>query len=622
MLQKLNERIQGVVSWLVIILIVLTFTLFGVDYYMQSHQSVDAKVFVNGIPISNQSFEVSYRRTRAQQEMAQLTAADEKQLKDQVLNQLITNEVTVQSAHKLGFEVSKDQANSAIVRIPQFQEDGHFSAQKYQQALSGALFTPESFQKEVQQGMLLNQQRFGFIGSSFALPDEINRFVRLYLQTRDYDYLVIPASKFVKESTVSEEEIKKYYKEHQSEFKSPEQVSLSYILLSMNDIRSSTHISESEVKRYYEENQSNFLTPSQWKVAHILIALPPNPTAAEDENAKNKAQTAYDQLQKTPADFGKLVRTLSDDKLSFVNNGELPWIIAGHTEYNNVLATLTTPGQISSPQKTKHGYEIFKLIEYKPSSVKPLDEVKNTIHQQLVNDLAQTQYTQKLEQLSDLSYQTPDTLDSVSDALNIPIQKTELFSRSGGKKGITGNKNLVSVAFSNDVLELGNNSEPIQLDNDSVVVVRINKHIQPALRSFITVKKEISDTLEKQYAQFKAKEVGAQLLNPANKKNNEIIQKYQLKWISVNNASRDHDKDDLLVNDLAFNLLRPDSRDGVITQNGDYVVVNLKKINDGNLDVLDKEQRDSLVQQIEASYGMMDYDLYVNSLVKQAQVVR
>jgi peptidyl-prolyl cis-trans isomerase D len=61
-----------------------------------------------------------------------------------------------------GFEVSPAQANSAILSIPQFQQDGHFSKDKYQQALTGALFTPETFQKEVRQGMLLNQQRFCF----------------------------------------------------------------------------------------------------------------------------------------------------------------------------------------------------------------------------------------------------------------------------------------------------------------------------------------------------------------------------------------------------------------------------------------------------------------------------
>jgi peptidyl-prolyl cis-trans isomerase D len=38
--------------------------------------------------------------------------------------------------------------------------------------------------------------------------------------------------------------------------------------------------------------------------------------------------------------------------------------------------------------------------------------------------------------------------------------------------------------------------------------------------------------------------------------------------------------------------------------------------------LLDKEQQASLVQQIEASYGVMDYDLYINSLVAAAKIDR
>lgn len=623
MLQKLNERIQGVIAWLVIILIVITFTLFGVDYYMQSHHTSDAKAIVNGIPLANQAFETNYRRARAQQELSQMTASDEKRIQEQVLDQMIANEVVVQSANKFGFGVTTEQANLAILKIPQFQEDGHFSAQKYQQALSGALFTPETFQKEVRQGMLLNQQRFAFVGSSFALPDEIERFVRLYLQTRNYDYLTIPAALFVKDAKISVKEIKKYYQDNQNEFMSPEKVSLDYILLSMHDIRSKIKISEEDLKRYYDENKNNFLTPSQWKVAHILFSVPENATESDDERIKKKADSAYQTLQKNPEQFDQLVQSLSDDKLSLADKGVLPLLTAGHSDYDKILSQLTTPGQISLPEKSKHGYEIFKLIEYKPALIKPLSEVKNTIQDQLTTEMAQNQYAHLLEQLTDLSYQTPDSLDSVSDLLKMPIQKSQLFSRAGGSTELTKNKLVINAAFSHDVLELNNNSEPVQLDNDSVVVVRVNQHIPSKVNSFESVQDQIKNILAIKTAQKKAKEVGSMLLNPVEAKNQkELIEKNHFQWHSVMNASREHDKENSLINEVAFNLLRPESRDGIVLQNGDYVVVKLKQINDGKLDSMDKEQRDSLVQQIEASYGMMDYDLYVNSLVKKAQVER
>lgn len=622
MLQKLNERIQGVVAWVVIILIALTFTLFGVDYYMQSHQTTDAKVVVNDIPLTNQAFEANYRRARSQKDLSSMTATDEKNLQNQVLSQMINNETTVQAAHQFGFNVSIEQANQAIVNIAQFQEDGHFSSERYQQALSGALFTPESFQKEVRQGMLLNQQRFAFMGSSFALPSEIERFVRLYMQTRDYDYLTISAKQLEKGITVTASQIKEYYSKHQQEFMSPEQVSIDYVTLSMHDIRSKIKISDDDISRYYNENQNNYLTPAQWKVAHILFAIPDNASQEDIDTIKKKSEDAYEQLKKNPKDFSKLLAS-SDDKLSLANKGELPWITAGNNEYDKVLATLTTPGQISTPEQTTHGFELFKLIDYKPVTTKSLAQMKATIQEQLITDMAQAQYAQALEQLSDLSYQTPDSISPVADALGIKVQHSPVFSRAGGADVLTKNKQIVNAAFSQDVLGLANNSEPVQLDNDSVVVLRVKDHLLTKKLPLDKVEDQIKIILVKQFSEQQAKKIGAVLLGSnEDKKQLDLVTSHQLKWNSVAQSGRDNDKVDSLVNELAFTLSKPQSRDGVLLANGDYAVVKLKNINHGTFAKMDKEHKESLMQQIESSYGLMDYDLYVNSLMNQAQIVR
>ncbi len=89
MLQKLNERIQGLVAWVVIILIAVTFTLFGIDYYLQSRQDSTAQIEVNGQPISKDIFELSYRRTRQLRDPLQLTPSVEKSLKQQVMDNLL-----------------------------------------------------------------------------------------------------------------------------------------------------------------------------------------------------------------------------------------------------------------------------------------------------------------------------------------------------------------------------------------------------------------------------------------------------------------------------------------------------------------------------------------------------
>ncbi len=622
MLQKLNERIQGVVAWIVIVLVAITFTLFGIDYYMQSRHESVAQVDVNGVPISKQAFELSYRRTRQLRDPSQMTAATENQLKQQVLNEMIMNSVSVQAARAKGFEVGAAQANAAILNIPQFQEDGHFSTDRYAQALNGAFFTPESFHQEVRQGMLLNQQRFALIGTSFALPNEIKQFVKLYMQTRDYDYLQIPAVRFLKPANITDNEISHYYQQHQNVFLSPEMVSIDFIRLSLQEVKKTIEISPVEVKRYYDENQANYLTPAQWQVMHIAFAIPDNASVDAENAIKQQAELTYKLVQKDPAQFDTKMHELSADKTSV--NGILPWIVAGQSEFDKALVNLTTAGEISAPVKSDKSYEIFKLLAYKPVQIKPFAEVQASIHEQLMTEKAQAKYAQALEQLSDLSYQTPDSLTPVADALKLTVDHSMPFSRHGGDTPLTQNKQIIQSAFSHDVLEFGNNSEPVQLDNDAVVVLRVNKHIPAAAKTLVDVKLLIAKKLAQKKAEAEAMQLGREFLNL---KQNQAEQEKltalnQLQWHEILQASRDSDNPTSAINELAFNVPRVGANTGLSLVGGDYVVVHLKNIHDGKLELLDKEQVASITQQIEANYGLMDYDLYINGLMKQATIVQ
>lgn len=624
MLQKLNERIQGVVAWVVIILIAVTFMLFGIDYYMQSRNESTAQVEVNGQPISKQAFEVNYRRIRQLRDPVLMNAEAENQLKQQVMNEMIVSTVSVQSAQSNGFDVGVNQANGAILSIPQFQQDGRFSTDRYQQALNSALFTPDSFQKEVRQGMLLNQQRFAFIGTAFALPSEINQFVKLYMQTRNYEYTSIPVQQFQKQVTVSPQQIEEYYKKHQNEFLSPELVTLEYVLLSMNDIKKTIKISKQQVKRYYEENQSNYLKPAQWKVAHIFIATPPDASPEALQRIKQRADETYSFLKKKPGQFEKTVATTSDDKISSLNGGVLPWIVGGQSEFDKALVNATKPGMIMPPVRSRYGYEIFKLLAYTPASVKPLDDVTTEIEEQLRTDQAQTKYAQALEQLSDLSYQTPDSLVPVAEALQLTVKESAPLSRKGSVGDLENNKQIIRAAFSHDVLGLGNNSEPVQLDNDSVVVLRIKQHVPSAVKVLAEVQSVILDKLTKLQAKSLAEQLGKELLSTSNDpaKQNKLMIDHHLQWKTVAQAGRDSDASLGAMTDIAFKLGKVGDQSGRSLSDGNFVIVELKKINDGQLALLDKEQLASITQQIEANYGMMDYDLYVSNLMSKAKIVK
>ncbi len=520
MLQKLNERIQGLVAWVVIILIAITFTLFGVQSYLQTHQSTTAAAEVNGQPISKQAFQLNYQRSREARDPAGLTAAADKQLKQQLLDDLILSQVSLDSARSHGFEVSLNQADHAILQIPQFQENGQFSAERYQQALTAALFTHESFQREVRQGMLLSQQRYAFMGTAFALPSEVNKFVKLYGQTRDYRYVSIASNAFLRTVTVSPDEAHAYYEHHANAFLSPEQVSLDVIRLSMTDVRAKIQLSELERQRYYEDNKSNYLTAQ--------------------------------------------------------------------------------------------------------SVVKPYAEVKAEVSEQLLAERAQAAYARALEDLSDWSYQTPDSLTHVAEKLNLPVEKTALFSRGGGDSLIATNRQVIQAAFSRDVLELGNNSAPIQLDNESVLVLRVHEHVPAKQKPFADVAYSIEQRVAKEKAIIAAMTLGEAMLHATSASERAtLMQSNQLVWQPVAHAAREAEQVSAPINELAFSLPRaPGSTAGRALPSGDYVVVELEHVSDGERRTLDKEHLASISSQIEATDGVMDYDLYISQLLSLATIVR
>ncbi len=620
MLQKLNERVKGVVAWFIVILIAFTFALFGIDSYLQSQNYSDSALEVDGVKISKKEFDLYYRRARQQIDPATLTKGKEAALKDQIAEEIVNQKVALSAAKANGFYIDAQQANAAILAIPQFQDDGKFSAARYQQALSVAMYTPESFLQEVRQGMLMNQQRFAFMGTAFALPSEINRFVKLYFQRRDYNYLIISSKSFLDNEMVTRKEEKQYYESHQSEFLKPEKVSVSYITLSLAKEREKQRraIQEQQVKNYYSEYKQNFIQPAKWQIAQILIAS----DADNDAKQKEKAEKISKEAQQNPSTFDTLKKQYTDDKLSPTNDKSLPWISAQQGQLGKVLARLTKVGEVSAPIKTKYGYTIYQVRGYKPAGVKSYDAVATMIKQQLVNSRAEKVFNEKLETLTDLTFQTPDSLEPAAKAVSEPILESSLFTRKGGNDDITKQQPFVQAAFSHEVLDLGNNSEQIQLDGDTVVFLRLKEHIPATEKNFDTVAKLINEKLKQQKAETSIKHLGQSFIN-GNISEQQLAKKLNMKkldWKVEKNVSRESDAVSQNINNLAFSMQSVNGLAGKKLPNQGYLVIKLTAIRPGKKNVVDKEQRNSLKQQLESNLGMMEYDLYLNGLIKKADV--
>ncbi|MCX6293854.1 MAG: peptidylprolyl isomerase [Sphingobacteriales bacterium] len=126
----------------------------------------------------------------------------------------------------------------------------------------------------------------------------------------------------------------------------------------------------------------------KWKIAQILFSTPENADESIMQVLKAKADSVYTILSHG-ADFSNVAKFVSDDKLTYLNGGELPEFGTG--KYDNVFESeairLYKDGDISEPFQTSFGIHILKRLSQTPApSTKTDDNWLYDIKQKLQQD--------------------------------------------------------------------------------------------------------------------------------------------------------------------------------------------------------------------------------------------
>ena len=618
MLQYLHEKVQGWLAWAVVGIVASTFVLFGASYYVSSRSSSTVKATVNGENVSRYAFDTTYRRLK--QQAGKLNLSSEASLKSQALEQLILENVMLSAGDQNGFYISTQQAENAILTTPDFQKEGVFSSQRFQQLLSNNMFTQSDYLKVMTSGMLNNQVRFSFIATSFFLQNELFRYIKYSNQKRSYDYLTINPKKLTVEHKPSEEDLHSYYEKHQAQFKTEETVSLEYVLLSMKQERKLALLEAGEARGYYDENQTSYMTPARFQIKRIFLksdvstSMTPSVALSEKINKIKKALTQNS--------FGEVVSQYSDDLFS--EKDSLAWSTLSSVDKRVAQVLLTLPlNQTSDPVFTDKGVEFIKVVAKQATKLTPFDNVKVTIERNLLSDKAQRNFQQKAEQLADLSYQNPDDLLAVSEPLSLNVFSSELAAKSKGFQAPLNKSNVLNAAFSDDVLLEHNNSQPIQLNDDTLVVLRIKQHNKSELKAFNSVKVDINQSLLNLSQLKKANSLAQSIKNDSALKTNAVLNSNRLKWNNVSNALRTFAINvDENINNFAFEI--SDGKKGSVQfkqlADGKVLLIKLESISDGALTDVMSEQRLLLNNKLASNSGIKSYDIYIQALKQQSKV--
>jgi peptidyl-prolyl cis-trans isomerase SurA len=106
----------------------------------------------------------------------------------------------------------------------------------------------------------------------------------------------------------------------------------------------------------------------RWRIAQILLAFPPDGVEYKKAEYAAKADSLYNELKKG-ADFGAMAKEVSQDKLTYLNGGEMPEFGTGKFDaaFEEAVFKLGKDGEIGRPFATPLGYHIVKRLGYTPT---------------------------------------------------------------------------------------------------------------------------------------------------------------------------------------------------------------------------------------------------------------
>lgn len=633
LLQKIRDHAQGWFSYVIIGLLIIPFAVWGINYYFEGGGPMDAAVVGNG-KITVQEFQRAYQQQR-QRMQAMLgnnmdpSLLEGPRLKQDVLRQLIDERILDETARSQGFRIGDQQLHDAILGLPVFQQSGGFDKAMYERLLRNQGFTAAAFEESLRQSLATQQLRDGVVDSTLITAAEQDQIIALLKQQRELQYLVLPLEKYVAQSTVDEAAIRDYFEANKNRFVNPEEAQLQFVELKLAQIADGITLSDADLKASYEEQIAKYGQPEERQASHILVKLAPDAGVADVEKARAKAQQMAESIRSSAKNFEQLLTEVKADGSGQVEGGDLGTIGKGMFDdpaLENALFALKQPGDISEVVRMPAGFHVIRLDAIIPAQTKPFEEVRDAVAKELRQQQAETRFYEMTQNLANLAYEHPDSLELPAKNLGTTIQESAWFSRKGGE-GITANSKVIDSAFSEDVLKRGLNSEPIELEHGHVVVIRIKAHRDATPRSL----EEAHGEIEKLLRENKAREALAKELETMKTRATQgahlqtLAGEFGGKFTDTGLVGRDAPSVDRALLDVAFRLPQPESGKVALGStalaNGDQALVEVMRVVPGQKDALSADERKALARELAQQTGSKQFGGLLDSVRARIKVV-
>lgn len=546
---KMRDNMPVILIGLIVVFLFSIMFDWGMDYLGYKGSGKDVIGEIDGKEIRYQEFSEMVQKQIESQKQQSGTEPNEntiRQIREQVWNNFVTQFLLEKEAERLGISVTDQEvvdwvrgANPPEFLMQQFRDSlGKFNRTSYESALNDQRNKDiwVEVEKNLRQQRLFEKVQSIVLATVRVTPGEVLQRFGDQNISMNIEYALFDPNRFVKDAdaTISDEDLKKYFYDHQTEFKINATRKLKYILFGtqptnkdsiqvMQELEAVKKQAEAridflELQKSYMEKPSGEVSakhgemmPEKEKAIfsakvgqivgpvkdfdgfHLIKILGENKSTdffvkarhilfADNPDGQKQAKEILTRANKGE-NFSELAKKYSTEPGANQSGGDLGWFGKGRMVKEFESAAMNGKvGQIVGPIKTQFGYHIIKIEERDNRELKIVSIILP------VKTSSQT-IDEAYQRALDFSYLAKKgEFEEEAKSLGLTIQETGNFEEKGFVPGIGMMESINRFSFKNDV---GDVSDAYNTQN-GIIVFKISEAIEAGVRPFEQVKTEIT----------------------------------------------------------------------------------------------------------------------------------
>lgn len=509
---------RRLMQFLLLLIILPSFAFVGLESYTSMGDASSTVAKVDGQTITQPQWDEAQREQMARfrqmfGDQFDAKMFDTPEAKQEVLNNLIAQRVLAAEARRNKLAVSDQALQQTIINMGGLTTaEGKFDVERYKAILAAQGKTPAMYEAQLRQEMTSQQVNAAIQSTAFAPDSLAKRLSELGEQEREVQQLAFRAADYVAKVKVTDDMLKSYY-EKSNQFDVPEQVKAEYVVLTADSLAAQINVSDADIKSYYEQNAKQYGTEEQRRASHILIGVNKDASDADKAAAKAKAEKLLASLRKNPQEFAKLAKENSLDTGSAENGGDLGFFGKGTmVKPFEDAAYQLKQDELSELVQSDYGFHIIKVTAIKPAAIKPLEQVKSDIANDIRKQLVVKKYTETADVFNNTVYEQADSLKAVADKLKLKIETTGNLSRqvnpAVAPSAPYNNQKFLTALFSDESLKNKRNTEAVEVAPNTLIAGRVVEYKPATKRPFDEVKALVQERVIQNEALVLAQKAG------------------------------------------------------------------------------------------------------------------